>query len=168
MCLKRCIFLITLLISQISIGQDLIKSTDKVDDFTGVRILSTNVITVAHAAARGNLKFNLGRYILKDKYDRYALNIISSRDLGCSGSNSNYVHFLFLDGTSVKYDLDLAKIDCSDLNVSIYIVNKEDFENKQIIRVRFAKSNDFVDYTWTCEDSTYHQVQLSAFFNILI
>lgn len=168
-CLKRCIFLITLLISQISIGQDLVKSTDKIDEFTEVRTLSTNVITVAHAAARGNLKFALGRYISKDKYDLYALNIISSRDLGCSGSNSNYVHFLFLDGTSVKYEKDLAKIDCSDLNVSIYVVNKKDFENRQIIRVRFAKSDDYVDYTWTGRDSTtYDEIQLSDFFNILI
>jgi hypothetical protein len=94
MYLKRCIFLLISLVTQISFGQDLIK----VDDFTGEsaeeRVLITNVVAVANGASDGNLKFYLVRYILKD-IDMFALNIISSKDLGCSGSNSNYIHFLF-------------------------------------------------------------------------
>jgi hypothetical protein len=158
--MKSCIFLIILLITQISFGQDLIKSADKVDDFTGERVLNTNVVAVANGVSIGNLKFCLGRYVTKDN-DMYALNIISSKDLGCSGSNSNYIHFLFTDGTSVKYDKDQAKVDCNDINISIYVVDKNDFVNKVISKVRFAKSSDYADYTWTS------LVSLDAFFDIL-
>ena len=158
--MKKYIFLISFFIVQLSFGQDLIKSADKVDDFTGERVLNTNVVAVANGASVGNLKFCLGRYISKDN-DMFALKIISSKDLGCSGSKSNYIHFLFTDGTSVKYDKDQAKVDCNDINISIYVVDKNDFENKEISKVRFAKSDGYSDYPWTS------LVSLDAFFEIL-
>lgn len=161
--MKRCIFLIILLITQISFGQDLIKSADKVDDFTGVRTLNTNLINVASSEkTTGNLKMVLGRYIGKDNTEQYALNVLSSDDLGCAGANSNYIIFLFQDGTSIKYDKDRAKVDCGDINISIYVIDKSDFENKVISKVRFAKSEGYRDYKWTS------LVSLDAFFNILI
>lgn len=83
--MKKYIFLISFFIVQLSFGQDLIKSADKVDDFTGERVLNTNVVAVANGASVGYLKFCLGRYISKDN-DMFALNIISSKDLGCSAS----------------------------------------------------------------------------------
>lgn len=159
--MKIYIFLVTLLMTQLIFGQDLIKSADKVDDFTGERQLNTNVITVASGKGVGYLKFCLGRYISKDSSDMYALNIISTEDLGCSGSNLNYIHFLFSDGTTLKYDNDQAQVDCNDINISIYVLNKNDFENKIISKVRFAKSSDYADYLWTYSQNLY------TFFDIL-
>lgn len=160
--MKKYIFLITLLITQISFGQDLIKDADKVDDFTGVRTLNTNLINVAKSErGTGNLKMLLVKYIRKDITEQYAINVFTLDDLGCSGANSNYIIFLFQDGTSMKYDKDRAKIDCGDFNTSIYVIDKSDFENKVISKVRFAKSEGYKDYIWTS------LVSLDAFFEIL-
>jgi len=165
MYLKRSIFLIILLITQISFGQDLIKRVDSIDEFTGVREIETNAIWVAsrgNLLNGGNLRFEMGRYFLKiDSLETYALRVVSSDILGCAGSDRNYIHFLFEDGTSVKYDNDKGRLSCKDYSESVYIIIENDFADKKIDKVRYCQSEGCQDYNWTS------LVSLDAFFDIL-
>jgi hypothetical protein len=145
-------------LSNIGFSQSLILEKNETDEFTGTTKKVTNLVMVAKSerSAYGNLKFMLGHI-----GDQYALYVISSYDLGCSGAKSNYIHFLFEDGSSIKYDKDYAKIDCGDYNISFFLVNSEDFKDKVIKKIRYAKSDGYNDYLWT------HESSINNFFEIV-
>lgn len=155
--MKKLLILFSLTLSNLCLSQNLILEKNEKDEFTGTVKKVTNSVVVAKSErpAYGNLKFILGHI-----GDNYALYVISSADLGCSGANSNYIHFLFEDGTSIKYDKDYAKIDCRDFNISYFLVNEEDFKDKVVKKIRFAKSESYNDYLWECQNS------MLDFFNI--
>ena len=163
--MKVLFFLVISLITQISFGQDLIRRVDHIDEFTGVKEIETNAIWVASRGNflnGGNLRFEMGRYFLKeDSLESYALRVVSSDILGCAGSDRNYIHFLFEDGNSVKYVNDKGRLSCKDYSESVYIINENDFVDKNINKVRYCQSEGCQDYKWTS------LVSLDAFFAIL-
>ena len=163
--MKVLFFLVISLITQISFGQDLIRRVDHIDEFTGVKEIETNAIWVASRGNflnGGNLRFEMGRYFLKeDSLETYALRVVSSDILGCAGSDRNYIHFLFEDGNSVKYVNDKGRLSCKDYSESVYIINENDFVDKKINKVRYCQSEGCQDYKWTS------LVSLDAFFAIL-
>lgn len=156
--MKHLLFLGLLVISNIGFSQTLTLEKNEKDEFTGTTKKVTNIVLIGKSERPmyGNLKFMLGHI-----GDQYALYVISSYDLGCSGANSNYIHFLFEDGTSIKYDKDYAKINCSDSNISFFLVNSEDFKDKVIKKIRYAKSEGYNDYLWT------HESSMNDFFEIV-
>ena len=156
--MKRLLFSLFTLTYFIAQSQTLILDKNEKDEFTGTVKKITNMVLIAKSErpAFGNLKFMIGHI-----NETYALYVMSSYDLGCSGSNSNYIYFLFEDGSSIKYDKDYAKIDCSGVNISLFMLNKEDFDGKVVKKIRYAKSDGYNDYLWTHENS------LNDFFEIV-
>ena len=79
------------------------------DEFTGDLIINTRPKKVASSSTGSSFM-----YFGKINESNY-LKVYSSSDLGCSGAAGNYIHFLFEDGTSLRLEEDLSKIDCSDI-----------------------------------------------------
>jgi len=156
--MKSLAFIGLFLVSSVGFAQTLTLEQNEVDEFTGRTKKATNMVVVAKSeiSAFGNLEFMMARF-----QTQCVLYVSSSYDLGCSGANGNYIHFLFEDGTSVKYDKDRAKINCRDTNMSYYFVNSNDFKGKVVKKIRFAKSEAYNDYLWDSENS------INDFFEIV-
>ena len=156
--MKKLLFSTLFILSYFGIAQSSVLDKNEKDEFTGTVTKLTNKVLIGNAekSIYGNLRVILGKV-----GETYALYAMSSYDLGCSGAKSNYIYFLFEDGSSIKYDKDFAKIDCDDINISVFLVNINDFEGKVVKKIRYAKSQSYQDYLWT------HESNMNDFFTIL-
>jgi hypothetical protein len=143
--MKKFLFLLAaLLVSKSVYSQEL--RVNEVDEFTksSKKITKTYILAKGHTTIRGYVG-HIGQ--------AYAIYTYSSLDLGCGGSNSNYIIFLFEDGTSLKLEKDIAKIDCSTTASSIYIFDPAEFQGKVVTKIRFARSQTYDDCAWSGEFS---------------
>lgn len=156
--MKKLLFSTLFILSYVGLAQSLVLDKNEKDEFTGKVMKLTNKVLIGNAekSIYGNLRVLMGH-----TGDNYALYVISSYDLGCSGAKSNYVYFLFEDGSSIKYDKDFAKIDCGDNTISVFLINQSDFDGKVVKKIRYAKSKSYQDYLWT------HVSNMNDFFSIL-
>lgn len=70
-------------------------------------------------------------------------------ELGCSGSDKNYVMIKFKDNEVITLENDIAEIDCGKNAVSTYILSDtvlNKFRNDEIKSVRFKQSESYADF----------------------
>ena len=115
---------------------------NEVDEFTG----DVKKITKTYEFAKGVSRVK--GYVARIQ-EVHAIYMYSTYDIGCGGAAGNYVIFLFEDGTNLKLDKDVAKIDCDDYAVSIYVLDPKDFEGKTIKKIRFAQSESYDNCEWS-------------------
>jgi hypothetical protein len=141
--MKKFLFLLAALLVSTSVYSQELR-VNEVDEFTknSKKITKTYILAKGITTIRGSVG-HIG--------ESYAIYTYSSLDLGCGGASSNYIIFLFEDGTSLKLDSDIAKIDCSDNPTSIYIFDPLEFKDKVVTKIRFAQSKSYDDCTWSGE-----------------
>ena len=123
-------------ISAIGWGQDLRKNV--VDEFTG----DIKKITEFYSVAEGVGTLKLSAFHIGTLTGFYCY---STTDLGCCGTNSNYIIFKFSDNTTLKLDKDIADIDCSDGATSIYTLDPSQIKGKTITKIRIQMSEYYDD-----------------------
>ena len=110
---------------------------NEVDQFTG----STKKLTSYYNLAKTDVGIIRGSVIRIDNSRFLSVNFTAY--LGCAGARSNYIMFLYADGSSVKLDNDFADIDCSDGSTSMYRIT--DLQTNGITHIRFKMSKYFTD-----------------------
>jgi hypothetical protein len=145
------------------VGQTLFLETNNVDEFTGVKRYGTNLVKVANSErpGLGHLKMVVFRNLSPDSTVEDILRVLPSADMGCSGSHTNYIHFLFEDGSTIIYNKDIAPIRCDYLASPAFLIEPSDFTGKVIRKVRFCMTEGYNDYVWT------YSVGLDAFTRML-
>lgn len=123
-------------ISAMGFGQDLRKN--ETDEFTG----DVKKITEFYPVAEGVGTLKLSAFHIGTLTGFYCY---STADLGCCGTNSNYIIFKFSDNTTLKLDNDRADIDCSSGAISIYVLDPSQIENKTITKIRIQMSEYYDD-----------------------
>ena len=127
---------------------------NQTDEFTGV----TKKISNFYNIGTGNgytLELSTA-YLTDGKADTHGMYFKTDADLGCAGSRGEYVFFKFTDGTTVKYE-GVGSIDCGNDTTSIFLFKEQDFKNKTVEKIRFKRSEYYVDYTM---NGTYTVKQL--------
>lgn len=127
--------------------------SDKIDEFSGMRNIRTNIIQIASNASKENIsKVNLILSIAKSIGDdsiMYAVMLRSPIELGCAGSIDNYVTFKFTDGDLLTLNEDIGYTDCTRNAECIYVLSENDvhiFKTHKLKAVRFKKSKFYEDY----------------------
>jgi hypothetical protein len=96
----------------------------------------------------GNLVVWMGK-VVSSSDKSYAIYLRTPMELGCSGSDKNYVMIKFNDNEVITLENDIAEIDCGKNAVSTYllpdnVLNK--FRNDKIKSVRFQQSEFYADF----------------------
>jgi hypothetical protein len=114
------------------------------DEFTGVTKKVTNYYNIGNGKG---YTLELSTALLTDSGgETRGMYFKTNADLGCAGTRDEYVFFKFTDGTTMKYK-GIGSIDCGDDSVSIFTFNEQDFKNKTVEKIRFGRSEYYVDYT---------------------
>ena len=140
---KLILTTILAVIANISFSQEL--TIDKVDEFTGSTIKLTKYYKVGK---RGS---NVLYMSLRRVDDTYGIAFWSTLDQGCAGSTGNYTILLDSDNQTIKFDNDIADIDCADNGISVYVLTLEDADTFEIAKIRFAQSKSYDDFEYTGE-----------------
>lgn len=128
-------------------------SKNEIDDFTGDLKRSTELITIGSTKRdKNNYSINLAVWMNKIVYSNkktYLIKLRTPNELGCTGSDKNYVMIKFKDGEVIKLDNDIAKIDCDRSAHSVYKLNDEalyKLRHYEIESIRYRKSDFYADY----------------------
>lgn len=123
------------------------------DDFTGKT--TTKTIGVSVGTLEGKIQsletgLNAVIYaISKNDSTKYYIRAIPFIDLGCGGSNKNYIAFKFEDGSILEFDKDLEDIDCGAFATSLYRIKNEQvnkFLETPVSKIRIRQSESRADY----------------------
>jgi hypothetical protein len=75
--------------------------------------------------------------------------LFSELDLGCSGTDENYIKIKLESGENIKLDKDLSEINCKPPVESTYLLEDEIFEKlktNKIISLRLKQSKYYADF----------------------
>ena len=121
---------------------------DEVDAFTGHHTKETNENTVFKRKSGGNL-YLAAKSVSYEGDTSFYLKLDPSSDLGCVGARDNYVIFKFNDGSTERFDNDLANLDCGTYRSSIFLLGTESAifkRSKQIVMIRLSQSEYYTTY----------------------
>lgn len=96
----------------------------------------------------GNLVVWMGK-VVSSTDKSYLIQLRTPIELGCSGSNKNYVMIKFNDNEVITLENDIAEIDCGKNAVSTYLLSDtvlNKFRNNEIKSVRFKQSESYADF----------------------
>ncbi len=130
------------------------------DRFTGEKKAVLSAGSVASNERGEDLIIQLS-YIKTSSGMFTVMHVTANSNLGCSGWGSNYIHFLFDDGTAFKVENDLAKFNCGLHPTSMFYIDRFYFEGKTVQKIRFAQSADYSDYIWNKEFNMNNLLELN-------
>ena len=138
-----------------------------IDEFTGDSIRTTKFFVI------GGTKRDIRNYsnplviwmgkIISSVKTSYFIYLRTPVNLGCSGSNKNYVMVKFMNNKVIKLDKDIAKIDCHKNAVSIYRLTKDNLNlliSNKIKSIRFRQSEYYEDYYAIFPDCIIKSIKL--------
>ena len=79
--------------------------------------------------------------------NRYYLFISSSMDLGCSGTEANYVKIMLDNGEVIKLDKDISKVKCGKHAESVYEYKGETARKLKYTNIKSIKLNQSKYYS---------------------
>lgn len=134
---------------------------DEIDEFSGKKKLKTETVSLGITPPQhildgeaiggyNTLDASLAKITSGDSSNIYLY--LSSFQLGCSGTSKNYLMLKFKDGEVLKFDKDLAEINCSrsvyDIPESIFYIDTTSLRKiltKELSASRFCQSEGYID-----------------------
>ena len=128
-------------------------TTNETDEFTGDFKRFSKHISIGGTKPdkkgySSNLVVWMGK-IVSSSEKSYAIYLRTPEELGCSGSDKNYVMIKFKDNEVITLDNDIAEIDCDKNAVSTYLLSNtvlNKFRSNEIKSVRFQQSEFYADF----------------------
>ncbi len=128
-------------------------TTNETDEFTGDFKRFSKYISIGGTKPNknnysSNLVVWMGK-VVSSTDKSYVINLRTPEELGCSGSDKNYVMIKFNDNEVITLENDIAEIDCGKNAVSTYLLSDtvlNKFRIDEIKSVRFQQSEFYSDF----------------------